>query len=129
MTIYKVDTVFEDQATYNMKIQVQDTSSMQAVIETLFDVTIYHKCSRNTFTINDQADVPYQISATGTTAAVTIPKTTVSLATTGCTLEYTVEVLEYASNTWKLVDATIVSSTYSFIVAAPASTTSNTFQV
>jgi len=106
---------------------------LQAAIETLFDVTIYHKCSRNTFTISDQTDVSYQISATGSTAAVTIPKTTVTLTDSAthstCTLEYTAEVLDYASNTWKLVDSTIVGSTYSFIVAAPGATTSNTFQV
>jgi len=85
---------------------------MYSAIETLFDVTVYHKCSRNSFTISDQSDVSYEISATGTTTAVAIPISTVTGATAGCTLEYTAEILDYPTNLWVTLNPTNVASSY-----------------
>jgi len=56
--------------------------------------------------------VSYEISATGTTAAVTIPISTVTGATAGCTLEYTAEILDYPTNLWVTVVAANVLSSY-----------------
>lgn len=52
-TIYQADTGFVAEKTYNLKIKVWDVLSMKPAIETFFDVYVYHKCSRNTFTISD----------------------------------------------------------------------------
>lgn len=65
-----------------------DTSA----IETFFQVTVYHKCSLNQFTLNDITNQAYEISATGVTPTITIPVSTVTGNTAGCTLEYTIEV-------------------------------------
>jgi len=95
-----------------MKIRIQDLLSMSSAIETLFDVTVYHKCSRNSFTISNQSDVSYEISATGTTAAVPILISVVTGATAGCTLEFTAEILDYPTNLWVTLDSTNVASSY-----------------
>lgn len=129
MTIYQADTGFLDEKTYNMKIKIQDLLQIDpnaSAIETLFDVTVYHKCSRNSFTISNQSDVLYDISALGTTAAITVPKSTVSGATAGCTLEFTTEILDYPSNLWvTLTDANVASSYYFIKAAPPTDKTSN----
>jgi len=56
--------------------------------------------------------VSYEISATGTTAAVAIPISTVTGATAGCTLEYTAEILDYPTNLWVTLNPTNVASSY-----------------
>jgi len=52
--------------------------------------------------LNDQPDVTYDIAAlVGTpTAATNIPKSTVTGNTADCVLFYTIEILDYPSNSW-----------------------------
>jgi hypothetical protein len=133
LTIEQPDLGFIAEQTYNLKIRLQDLMSMnpvQSAIETFFQVTVYHKCSRNSFTIDDSDDLEYEIPATGT-LTVSIPGSTVTGATAGCALEFSVEILDYPSNTWTTVSEANATSKYTFIVADAAldARASNAFDV
>jgi hypothetical protein len=71
--------------------------------ETTFQVTIFHKCSLNSFSISDTLDQTYQIAATGLATAVTVPISSVSGNTAGCPLTYTIEILDNPSGTWTTI--------------------------
>ena len=130
MTINQADTGFVAETVTTLKIRVQDLLSLQSYVETIFHVNVFHKCSRNSFSISDQSDVEYEIAVTGTTPAVSIPISTVTGATAGCPLQYTLEILDYPTNTWIQVVAANVLSSYQFIVAAPpADMSTNAFQI
>jgi hypothetical protein len=138
MTIQQADTGFEDQKTYQLKIKITDLLMMDPVasaIETFFTVTVYHKCSRNEFTISDQQDVTYDISAlvASPTAVTNVPISTVTGNTAGCVLTYTVEIYDYPKNDWVVISQanTDLTAKYHFIVSVPAldDTTSNAFDV
>lgn len=102
-----------------------------SAIETIFQVNVYHKCSRNTFTLNDITDKSYEISATGTTAAVNVPISTVSGNTAGCALQYTIEIFDLPTNSWTLISQANRNSKYLFIVASASldDLTTNTFDI
>jgi len=75
--------------------------------ETIFKLTVFHLCSRNAFTLNDVADQSYAIAATGTTAAINIPKSTVTGNTAGCTLQYSIEVFDPSRNDWLIISSAL----------------------
>lgn len=103
---------------------------IQSAIETIFQVTVFHKCSRNSFTINDTNDMLYEILA-GAAPVVNVPMSTVTGAIAGCTLVFSVEILDYPSNSWTVVRQANSTAKYSFIVSDPSLNTgsSNSFDV
>lgn len=133
-TINKADSGFVAEQKYTVKIRITDPLMMDPVagaIETIFQLTIFHKCSKNQFTLNDQTDISYSILAAGGTPAQNIQVSTVTGATAGCMLVYTIEVLNYPSPEWTTVSQANALSTYSFIVSAAALdlTSTNTFDI
>ena len=120
LSIFQADTGFIAEKTYTVKIKLKDLQSMDATAatsETIFKVTVYHKCSRNTFTLNDITDQSYAIAATGIASAISIPKSTVTGNTVGCTLEYTIEIFDSSRNDWTVISSVNQASKYTFIVA------------
>lgn len=89
---------------------------------------VYHKCSLNSFTLNDVTDKNFEI---GTDSAITIPTSTVTGATSGCSLEYTIEIYNPSSLTWTTITQANASSTYKFIVSSADldDPTKNTFDI
>jgi small ligand-binding sensory domain FIST len=83
--------------------------------------------------LNDQQDVTYDIAAlVGTpTAATNVPKSTVTGNTADCVLTYTIEILDYPSNSWVEITQANATSKYTFIVqvAALDDPSTNTFDV
>ena len=56
MTINQADTGFVTEYTYDVMIKIQDPLSMNptaSAISTIFQVYVYHKCAKNTFTISN----------------------------------------------------------------------------
>jgi len=119
---------------YSVKIQITDPlmkDPVASAIETVFQLTIFHKCSKNTFTLNNQNDITYSILAAGSTPVQNIPTSTVTGNTAGCTLVFTIEVLNYPSPDWIMISQANAVSTYKFIVSSPNLdlTTTNEFDI
>jgi hypothetical protein len=98
-------------------------------VEAVFTVTVYQKCSVNSFVLNPTGDQTFAISPTATaTSALPIPASTFSSdPTAGCPLEFSVEIYNYALLTWTRITS---ANAPSFISSDPADDlSSNAFSV
>jgi hypothetical protein len=107
-----------------------DSTSAQKQIESIFTVTVAHKCLFNAFTISDTTAKSYEIAATGTATAVPVDDSVVSGATADCAIKFSVEIMDSSTSSWTQVTAANIASTYTFISSAPAADlSSNAFSI
>lgn len=126
-TINTTGRLFTPSKKFNARLTLTGNGSAK-VVEVLFNITLVDNCSANTFTISQPATVNYSIALSGTTPAITRTMSTVTGATSGCTLEYTLEVYDSSLFDWVQITTANVASKWTFLQYT-SSTTTNAFSV